>query len=403
MSLCFRRGRVVAVAVSSAALAAATVVAAPAVAGTGPSAAGTRVIAPHDDAVALSSLQSSFGLTRAQARQRIDAARHLTAVSKQLTTRLGDRAAGSYIDERTGALVVNVVDPSAAGIVRAAGATPHVVSHSLAQLAAVKSGLDAAAAAHRAGHAMSWYVDVPSNTVHVTVPAGARDAATRAFVAKAERAGDAVRVTTTTATLGTANIYGGDQVEMSNGYICSLGFNAYDSYGNSVFLTAGHCAAGYPTFSHNGTYLGGTRAYTFPGNDYAFVNIDNPSYWAPQPLVNEYNGYAVYVYGASQAAVGSSVCKSGRTTGWTCGTIQAYNVTVNYPEGTVYGLTQASACVEGGDSGGSWMTGNYAQGLTSGAATYNGSCGQKVGQPNQSFYQPVTAALSAYGLRLRTP
>jgi streptogrisin C len=402
MSLLAHRGRLAAAAVTGAALAAATVVATPALAGSSPS-AGPRIVAPANDDVALASLQGDFGLTRAEAQQRIAAQQHLSAVGRQLTTRLGSEAAGSYIDQRTGDLVVNVLDRSAAATVRAAGATPHVVTHSLASLDAIKAGLDAAARAHHAGRAMSWYVDVPTDSVHVTVPAGATDAATRAFVAQAKRAGDAVEVIPTTAHLSTTNLYGGDQVEMSNGYICSLGFNAYDSAGRSVFLTAGHCAAGYPTFSQNGSYIGGTRAYTFPGHDYAFVNIDNPSAWAPQPVVDEHNGYGLYVYGASQAAVGSSVCKSGRTTGWTCGTIQAYNVTVNYSEGTVYGLTQASACVEGGDSGGSWMSGNYAQGLTSGAQTYNGYCGQYVGYPNVSFYQPVTAALSAYGLRLQTP
>ena len=406
MSRRLRRGHLVAATVAGAALATATAFTGSATAtGTSPAsgASGSHVIAPRNDRVALASLESSFGLTKAQAQARLDNQRRLDALSDRLGATLGARSGGSYIDEATGRLVVNVTSKADAATVRAAGATPRLVSHSLSQLRQVQARLDAAARNHQAGQAMYWYVDVPTNTVRVTVPAAAQDRATRAFVALARSSSAAVRVSTTTGSIGTTALYGGDQVEMSNGYICSLGFNGYDSSGRSIFLTAGHCGAGYPTFSHNGSYIGGTRAYTFPGHDYSFVNIDNPGAWAPQPVVNEYNGYGVYVYGSSQAAVGSSVCKSGRTTGCTCGTIQAYNVTVNYPEGTVYGLTQANACTEGGDSGGSWMNGNYAQGLTSGGQSYNGHCGQYYGYPNVTFYQPVGQALSYYGLRLRTP
>jgi streptogrisin C len=65
-----------------------------------------------------------------------------------------------------------------------------------------------------------------------------------------------------------------------------------------------------------------------------------------------------------------------------------------------------SACVEPGDSGGSNMSGNFAQGVSSGGQLYQSGgrlvCGQKVGRPNVSFYQPVGEALSAYGLSLVT-
>jgi streptogrisin C len=204
-----------------------------------------------------------------------------------------------------------------------------------------------------------------------------------------------------------AYLYGGQQVNMSNGFICSVGFNARTSSGAYVFVTAGHCAEGFPSFSRNGVLIGGTRGYSFPTNDYASVNINNPSYWNPQGAVDMYNGYARLVYGHSQAAVGSSLCKSGRTTGWTCGTIQAYNQTVNYGGGDIVsGLVRHNACVEQGDSGGSNMSGNYAQGVSSGGQLYLSGgryvCGQKVGRPNVSFYQPVGEALSAYGLTLVT-
>ncbi|HEU5270682.1 MAG TPA: S1 family peptidase, partial [Jatrophihabitans sp.] len=83
--------------------------------------------------------------------------------------------------------------------------------------------------------------------------------------------------------------------------------------------------------------------------------------------------------------------RSGRTTGWRCGTIQAKNVTVNYAQGAVYGMTQSNACAEGGDSGGPLFNGTIALGLTSGGS---GNCSSG----GTTFFQPVTEALSAYGV-----
>jgi streptogrisin C len=87
--------------------------------------------------------------------------------------------------------------------------------------------------------------------------------------------------------------------------------------------------------------------------------------------------------------------------------IQAYNQTVNYGGGDIVsGLVRHSACVEQGDSGGSNITGNSAQGVSSGGQLFQSGgslvCGERVGQPNVSFYQPIGEALSANGLTLLT-
>src|SRR4051794_6611721 len=54
--------------------------------------------------------------------------------SARLQAALGDRTAGSYLDD-SGALVVTVTDEAAAATVRAAGAQPHFVARSGAALA----------------------------------------------------------------------------------------------------------------------------------------------------------------------------------------------------------------------------------------------------------------------------
>ena len=100
---------------------------------------------------------------------------------------------------------------------------------------------------------------------------------------------------------------------------------------------------------------------------------------------------------------GATVCKSGRTTGYTCGAITGFNQRVVYTGGIVItGLVRHSACVEKGDSGGANISaGGFALGVTSGASlTSTDRCLSKVGQQNVSWYQPVGEALQANGLRL---
>jgi streptogrisin C len=111
--------------------------------------------------------------------------------------------------------------------------------------------------------------------------------------------------------------------------------------------------------------------------------------------VNNYAGGRVAVAGATQAPVGASVCRSGSTTGWHCGTVQAYNASVTYPQGTVTGLIRTTVCAEPGDSGGSLLAGNQAQGVTSGGS---GNCSSG----GTTYFQPVGEILSAYGLTLVT-
>jgi hypothetical protein len=71
--------------------------------------------------------------------------------------------------------------------------------------------------------------------------------------------------------------------------------------------------------------------------------------------------------------------------------VTATNATVNYAEGTVTGLIKTNVCAEGGDSGGSLFDGAKALGLTSGGS---GNCSSG----GTTFFQPVTEALSVYGV-----
>uniref|UniRef100_UPI0003689C43 S1 family peptidase n=1 Tax=Nocardiopsis halotolerans TaxID=124252 RepID=UPI0003689C43 len=128
----------------------------------------------------------------------------------------------------------------------------------------------------------------------------------------------------------------------------------------------------------------------FPGNDGAFVAAT--SNWNVTDRVAD---SPETVSGSTQAPIGSSVCRSGSTTGWHCGTIEARGQTVSYPQGTVRNLTRTNVCAEPGDSGGSFISGSQAQGVTSGGSgdcTYGGT----------TYYQEVNPMLNTWGLSLVT-
>ena len=309
----------------------------------------------------------------------------VAATADRLTRALGGQGAGAYLDA-SGRLTVNVLGARAAAQVRAAGATPRQVTRSTARLERVKASLDAAKTAPVGA---TWGVDVASNTVLVTMPAG-RGAA---FVAKARTFGAAVRVERRPA-VQTEAFYGGQAI-LHGGSRCSAGFNTRSGSGRNYLLTAGHCTnLGGTWTTSGGQTIGPVAASSFPGNDFGAIRISNPASLDPRGGVLN-NGAFQDITGASRVMVNSTACKTGSTTGTTCGRVQAYSVTVRYAQGTVSGLTRTSICTQPGDSGGAMFAGSQAQGITSGGTV--GSCSQS---GFQSFFQPADEALSVYGLTL---
>lgn len=303
-----------------------------------------------------------------------------------LAQRLGARSAGTYLDSASGRMVVTVTDEAAARQVRAAGAVARMVSRSGAELATVTGALDRSARV--AG--TSWFVDPVSNQVVVSVDSTVTGAKLATLERVTQPFGAAVRIERTPGTLSTT-ISGGNAI-YGGGYRCSLGFNVRNSAGTQYFLTAGHCtnlASSWYANSSQTTYLGPRTGTSFPGNDYGIVRYNST---VSRPgNVYLYNGTYRDITGAGNAYVGQTVWRSGSTTGVRSGSVTALNATVNYPQGTVYGLIRTTVCAEGGDSGGSLFAGNTALGLTSGGSgncTFGGT----------TYFQPVTEALSVYGV-----
>jgi hypothetical protein len=112
-----RRGRVV-LAAAVAGIAAAGALALPGAAGAAPVPAGAAV-QPAEAAA----LAAATGVDRSTASARVAAQRSQAALAGTLGTKLGTtKAAGSYLDPASGALVVNVTDAAAAKTVAAAPA-----------------------------------------------------------------------------------------------------------------------------------------------------------------------------------------------------------------------------------------------------------------------------------------
>ncbi|MBD3555540.1 S1 family peptidase [Streptomyces sp. SP18CM02] len=352
-------------------------------------------------------LASSLGVSEKAAVERLDRqnAQQATLAGLQKRGIAGD---GAFFDA-SGDLTVNAGDTAEAAAIEKAGLEARVPARGQAELDRIKAELDRAAADKTPSGVVAWAVDLPSDTVTVKVN-NERGAAAKAFIAKAARHGAAVRIERGQEKLeAKAAIYPGSKMTFNNtSQWCSVGYGARDSAGRQYLVTAGHCvtntlrydgaafAQGYKT-----RYALGTRSV-----DMGILTI-NSGHSITTSVGTWGNSNPVAVRGGSRASSGAAICKSGATTGWTCGTIGSYNNTVTYvdlnggPDTVVSGLATSSVCVEGGDSGGAYISGNQAQGMTSGGPT-NQKCTGGVNSRGSSYFQPLDDALRYYGLTLNT-
>ncbi|MGX7825890.1 S1 family peptidase [Actinokineospora sp. 24-640] len=351
-----------------------------------------RVTAPADApkvSMAMShALQRDLGLSPDQVRVRLAAEEKARATEQTAKDLLGASYAGSWFDSKTGKLVAYTTDSTRGSALSARGVSVKTVRHTSAALESAKTAIDRAAGKHAPAAVNGWYVDVPTNSIVITVNKNKVDQAAKAFVERAESIHTSVRVVEENhSPRPMADVVGGWPYYINFAGRCSVGFAVHGG-----FVTAGHCGGvGATASDSNGAVLGSFAGSQFPYYDYAWVRT-NPGVvlWG---YMEGYNGYWYYVRGSAQMAAGSGVCRSGSTTGMWCGTILARGQTVNYPQGTVYNLTRTNVCAEPGDSGGSWLSANQAQGVTSGGS---GNCRSG----GVTFYQEVNPILSAYGLSL---
>ncbi|OLR91309.1 S1 family peptidase [Actinokineospora bangkokensis] len=330
-------------------------------------------------------LQRDLGLSGQQVRERLAAESASMRLLPEAKAAAGGAYAGSWLD--SGALVVAVTDGAAAEGVAATGARTTLVAHTEKALEDTKAAIDAKAAPKAV---TGWYVDTKANSVVVKVLKGSSSPEVSSFLDAAKAAGPVtVQEVTQAPRLFAGSVTGGVAYYINGSARCSIGFSV-----SGGFVSAGHCGStGDSVTAADDSAMGTFEGSSFPGNDYSYVATN--SSWSESPVVDGYGNGDVTVTGSTAAAEGASICRSGSTTGWHCGEVQALNQTVNYAEGSVSGLTETNVCAEPGDSGGSWVSGSQAQGVTSGGS---GDCTSG----GTTYFQPVNEILNAYGLSLTT-
>jgi Trypsin len=201
-----------------------------------------------------------------------------------------------------------------------------------------------------------------------------------------------------------ADVRGGVGYATDSGRICSTGFSAFTPAGLPAVLTAGHCGedgmSSTADLLFQGERAGLLGNFEFsqfggPGNTPVLQpnNGTNPGNVGtdlsvigalradldPLPTATTWghqssSGPDVSIIGAAAPVIGMEVCRSGWRTGWSCGTIG--EVGIYLIEGTNYakdnkdlrairGFVSLDVQSAGGDSGGPWISGNFAVGIHS--------------------------------------
>ncbi|UZX05577.1 peptidase [Arthrobacter sp. CDRTa11] len=205
-----------------------------------------------------------------------------------------------------------------------------------------------------------------------------------------------------------ADVLGGQGYFADNGQICSTGFSAFDPAGLPAVLTAGHCSddgsVGKATLEYQANPIGllgtfGFNQFGGPGNsaitgtngnpadpenpgnvgtDIAVIESIRPGL-DPAPAASTWGdssepGPDVKIIGKAAPVEGQPVCRSGRSSAWSCGTIDEVGIyVVPGPEFAAdptdlrafNGFLSFEVQSSGGDSGGPWVSGNYAVGTHS--------------------------------------
>jgi len=339
----------------------------------------------------VAAMQRDLGISASAAEARLAREAVASRLMPDARRAAGAAFGGAWFDPAAGKLVVGVTDERAAAAVRQLGAETVPARISAAALDAAKAAVDASAKAKPAPAGISgWRADPRSGSVVVTLQSGARGADVDAFLARARQAGPVTVDTAPRARTFSAGTVGGDPYYINGNTRCSIGFSVQGG-----FVSAGHCGGvGSSVVGWDGSWMGTFAGSSFPGNDYSFISIGNG--WWPAPVVLGWGTVSdALVRGSWVAPPGTSVCRSGSTTHWHCGVVEGLNETVNYSQGAVYQVTRTTVCAEPGDSGGSFITGDQAQGVTSGGW---GNCSSG----GETWFQPVNEILQTYGLTLAT-
>ncbi|MDB6035929.1 MAG: LytC, partial [Verrucomicrobiales bacterium] len=134
------------------------------------------------------------------------------------------------------------------------------------------------------------------------------------------------------------------------------------------------------------------------GRDYGIIG-EGAAGLTPQPSIYTWNfgtgaplsSTPQSITGATVAITGSNLCKSGSTSGWTCGQILDVDTSIQVSGQTVNSIV-ASTCLLPGDSGGGAVVGANAVGIDSGSDFPTDDCTNPGGTTYESVFFPMLSA-----------
>lgn len=157
-------------------------------------------------------------------------------------------------------------------------------------------------------------------------------------------------------------------LKISNGSSwCTGAFSGYNANGY-YYVTAGHCGANGSTWSQGGTTIGSIsdRIYGAYADAAAIsINPSNASWYLYVTSSQERHFDAVE--GWNEDNEGDFVCKSGATTGYSCGTIDSTNYSGFWGVTYFTNLRTADYGSQGGDSGAPVFTSTKLKGVNKGS------------------------------------
>lgn len=158
--------------------------------------------------------------------------------------------------------------------------------------------------------------------------------------------------------------------------ICTTAVSGYDAAGNKVAITAGHCGKeGDPVYSLDAPSAGRIGTYVRGGQpDYGVIKLDDDV-----QLTNHYGAVTINQLGGPVPANNTQLCKTGITTGTTCG-----------PKTGMEGaMIVAKMCGSNGDSGAPIYTDGRLVGIVNGGLGLLPSC---VTPLQGDFHAPTAGA-----------
>lgn len=350
-------------------------------------------------------MKRDLGLSDRQLTQYFTAERTAYANQGHVAKRLGDRYAGSWLErDADGNYRFVAGTTGAAKSAAVAGIELRKQRYSMRQLHDAVADLNRISASMSRSAAMrgihAWGIDAPSNSIVVTyAPGSALHAADIIAYSSADAGMFRFETATNEAAVPFALAIGGNSFDTAFN-MCSIGFTVVKGPGDYGFVTAGHCApAGAVAYILNEN-VGNVQQSIFSSEgDMAFVDVKAGQ--SVQNTVNKYDSTYQVVKGSNESPTGAAVCRSGRVTGWRCGSITTKNVSAILGGVRIYGLTKSTACAGQGDSGGPWISGSgQAQGVTSGGVHPSGSSNNCSVALPVTYFQPIREILSRFGLAL---